>query len=590
MSRNKKRVKALLASGTQADLVKAMELCWSRRRQHMDLAELELEEIPAGLWPLMAKQAEHMSTLSLSGNKLTELPDEIGQLTGVRFLHLQDNKLTGLPQALARLIQINTINISKNRGIKTIPAVIFALPNLQNAYGVRGCTRGEWLRRLEGFLRRTQGLEGARRARMFDVYRADADNQKAPLSHLVESLVRKEPDLFAIASKALMARSAKAPLDETSEVVILGSVGFKRNELKAALTNKGIGYATSLTPKTTHVVVGSSPKKFEAIDEPGRVWTFLSESDAASMIQSQPQKPTDFANTEDRRASQHGQNVATLLMSGDEASQELGLGLLGDGALPQEVATGLFVVAKLSRNAKHRAKARKILKKRAPVSLQKAISDRGKLAYEGEKAERRTSANLRTLARLDKSVDWFAVARFIHKRTRYGLSYVMEAAPLELKLEVLRERLSKNNILDYNAVYTPGYRPDYENPYSYYSGIKVPDFLYELTELQGLDLSWCCFDTFPKGLSRLENLQALDLTGNMFTKLPDEIMDLKNLKVLKLSSNAFDGLPPQILKMPWLKTVEIRRNRAGGDSHTMAPVDIDAARKQMPGCSFTADT
>ncbi|MEM6437214.1 MAG: leucine-rich repeat domain-containing protein [Cyanobacteria bacterium P01_D01_bin.115] len=97
---------------------------------------------------------EGWTELDLSGQGLTELPPEIGQLTqletlilgkqvegyervGDRFLpKVVSNALTALPEALGHLDQLQVLDLSGNP-FTTLPEVVTQLPQLQKLVGVR---------------------------------------------------------------------------------------------------------------------------------------------------------------------------------------------------------------------------------------------------------------------------------------------------------------------------------------------------------------------------------------------------------------------------------------------------------------------
>ncbi len=64
------------------------------------------------------QQLSQLTSLDLSGMRLTSLPPEIGKFTGLERLFLQINSLTSLPQEFAELKQLKELNLSENRFIR----------------------------------------------------------------------------------------------------------------------------------------------------------------------------------------------------------------------------------------------------------------------------------------------------------------------------------------------------------------------------------------------------------------------------------------------------------------------------------------
>ena len=67
------------------------------------------------------KLADSLEILDLSGNQLSELPDDFAQLTKLRILFCSDNNFTELPEVLGRCPELSMIGFKANR-IRTIPA------------------------------------------------------------------------------------------------------------------------------------------------------------------------------------------------------------------------------------------------------------------------------------------------------------------------------------------------------------------------------------------------------------------------------------------------------------------------------------
>ncbi|WP_205632821.1 leucine-rich repeat domain-containing protein [Chlorobaculum limnaeum] len=47
--------------------------------------------------------------------RLTELPESLGQLTQLRLLNLRENQLTSLPESLGKLTKLQSLDLSTNR-------------------------------------------------------------------------------------------------------------------------------------------------------------------------------------------------------------------------------------------------------------------------------------------------------------------------------------------------------------------------------------------------------------------------------------------------------------------------------------------
>lgn len=281
------------------------------------------------------------------------------------------------------------------------------------------------------------------------------------------------------------------------------------------------------------------------------------------------------------------ENLNTLLLSDDPASVETALELIKKGGVPEAVFTGLFVVARFGGDARTRARARRVLRRRAPESVNALLTERVELRFEGRKAESRTVEALERCAGVCEVIDWPVIARYIHGRTGHGLSWIFTSgAAVELELEILRERIDEGH-LDFRSVFRPGSPPAYNIPNNRYSPRRFPQSLLELTELTSLDLSGCLFDTVPDGIARLKNLQHLELSGNMLQTLPGTLVELEQLRHLGINGNVLVGFPEVLRSMPWLSRVELQGNRRESDSHHSRPIVVDErTREAMPQTCF----
>ena len=92
----------------------------------LDLAGLELAELPPELWEL-----EQLEVLNLSNNKLNRLPATIGQIYKLKRLDLSRNRLRGLSPKIGQLTNLQDLNLNENK-LRSLTTKIGQLTQLQN--------------------------------------------------------------------------------------------------------------------------------------------------------------------------------------------------------------------------------------------------------------------------------------------------------------------------------------------------------------------------------------------------------------------------------------------------------------------------
>ena len=90
----------------------------------LDLSDNRLATVPDSIGLLT-----QLTSLDLSGNRLTTVPDSIGQLTQLTSLDLSDNRLTAVPDSIGQLTQLTSLDLSDNR-LTTVPDSIGQLAQL----------------------------------------------------------------------------------------------------------------------------------------------------------------------------------------------------------------------------------------------------------------------------------------------------------------------------------------------------------------------------------------------------------------------------------------------------------------------------
>ena len=84
---------------------------------------------------------------------------------------------------------------------------------------------------------------------------------------------------------------------------------------------------------------------------------------------------------------------------------------------------------------------------------------------------------------------------------------------------------------------------------------KVPEAVFNLTELEGLKLSDNYLKELPTSINKLKNLKWLRLDKNQLRELPHSICELSNLFWLSVDNNQLITLPDEIgelKKLVWL--------------------------------------
>ncbi|MGD1805408.1 COR domain-containing protein [Dapis sp. BLCC M126] len=89
----------------------------------------------------------------------------------------------------------------------------------------------------------------------------------------------------------------------------------------------------------------------------------------------------------------------------------------------------------------------------------------------------------------------------------------------------------------------------------------IPESITKLTNLTGLGLSYNQLTDIPESISRLTNLTELDLNGNELKNIPQSISRLSNLTKLGLSGNQLKNIPQSIFQLTNLTEIGLSRNQ-----------------------------
>src|SRR6476469_8219933 len=119
---------------TREEAVRRIDQAAEEKLTQLDLSWLDLEELP----PEIGKCTQ-LETVVLAkfdgekskwvGNKLTEFPDAVLQLTNLKILNVSHNQITSIPEEIGQLSNLTRLDLSENQ-ITSIPEEIGQLWNL----------------------------------------------------------------------------------------------------------------------------------------------------------------------------------------------------------------------------------------------------------------------------------------------------------------------------------------------------------------------------------------------------------------------------------------------------------------------------
>src|SRR6476661_3397401 len=119
---------------TREEAVRRIDQAAEEKLTQLDLSWLDLEELP----PEIGKCTQ-LETLVLAkfdgekskwvGNKLTEFPDAVLQLTNLKILNVSQNQITSIPDAIAQMSNLTRLDLRGNQ-ITSIPEALAQLWNL----------------------------------------------------------------------------------------------------------------------------------------------------------------------------------------------------------------------------------------------------------------------------------------------------------------------------------------------------------------------------------------------------------------------------------------------------------------------------
>ncbi|MCH2045946.1 MAG: leucine-rich repeat domain-containing protein, partial [Saprospiraceae bacterium] len=265
-----------------------------------NLTELRASNNKITALPTSIAQCSNLKNLEISNNLITELPEDLGNISGLYSIYLGGNQLTSLPESIGNMKNLDHIAMSHNQ-ITTLPKSFSKLVNIRSCYFVNNKFHTfplevlHWVQIINLIgLEQFTANRFTRRSGYRDFYKTmkvakDPDpNAKVVAYHFFTSIAPTEPfelkaciESLKVSDKTIQENAikhirehhlenyTKSPLKKGAEVVLWGTVPYKRKELKEKLAEYDIKLATKVKKTTTHAIIGRKLNKYEGYDQDG---------------------------------------------------------------------------------------------------------------------------------------------------------------------------------------------------------------------------------------------------------------------------------------------------------------------------------
>lgn len=330
---------------------------------------------------------------------------------------------------------------------------------------------------------------------------------------------------------------------------VCGNHSWDDSELAKGLSKHGIEIEP-LHAGTTHLVLGINPP--ESITEYPIGITLLREEDVASLVI----QHSDFYLLQGDREVEWG-NLKSMLLASDKRSLELGMGILGQGGLPNALVTEVFTIYRSNLPFPTRQAARRLLLKFTHGAFKRNLL-RKYFGFKG--SDQQLIKTPRAESDPDHLLD---LGRYLQLKIRFspagqantenlvafheGLTNISGAKMLEVL-----ESMQKDGRLRFPKTATI-----------------LPSETFEMEHLKSIEVYHATIETLPPGIAKLPRLIRIWLNCPL-TSLPDDLGASRSIRMVNLFNAQFEVFPSVLSDLPNLKIFRWEDCLAG-ENNTLAP-------------------
>ncbi|WP_341731216.1 leucine-rich repeat domain-containing protein [Microcoleus sp. EPA2] len=523
---------------TREELLQLIDKAADEGSTELDLAGLGLEELP----PEIGKCTQ-LETLVLGkrdeekgeflGNKLTEFPDAVLQLTNLKILSLVENQITSIPEAIGQLSNLRDLNLNENQ-ITEIPEAIGQLCNLTGLY--LGNNRITFIPDAIGQLSNLTWLAlGGNQI-------TEIPEAIGQLSNLTElslwnNQIAQIPDALEKLCKALAQLSNLTHLNlRYNQITQIPEALVQLSQLRELNLNSNqiteIPEALVQLPNLTHLHLGSN-QITQIPDALGKLCEIL--------VQLPNLKHLDLSNNQIAKIPDAlGKLCETLVQLPNLEDLDLSDNQIAQ--IPDALGKLCEALVQLP-NLEHLD-----LSDNQIAQIPDAICQ---------------LPNLRQLYLSDNQIEQIPdmLAQLFNLTwLQLGGNQITQIPDAICQLS----NLQGLGLYDNQITQIPDAIGQLSNLTSFTifenQITQIPDAIAQLSQLTGLDLCNNQITQIPDAIGQLSNLKQLDLSNNQIKQIPDAIGQLYNLEQLYLGRNQIETIPECLETLPKLLKLDLRYN------------------------------